>query len=153
MNTALVDVFLEALSSQVRASFLQRCLCKPNIIFVDMFVWFFSHYGKTTVGDRKANHQRMAADWHPVDGFGTLVLCLFPGLAFAGCTNFTMADRDIVDIGLRIIKWCGMYAKEFKAWIAREAIRLRIVETLDSFKTFWAAKITLVNQTANPTSQ
>ncbi len=46
-----------------------------------------------------------------------------------------------------------MYAKEYKAWIARKAIRPRIVEIFDSFKTFWAAKITLVNQTAVPASQ
>jgi hypothetical protein len=38
MNTALADVFVKALSSQVRASFLQRRLCEPNIVFVDMFV-------------------------------------------------------------------------------------------------------------------
>ncbi len=43
MNTTLTDVFLEDLSLQVHTSFLQRHLCKPNIIFVDMFVWFFDH--------------------------------------------------------------------------------------------------------------
>jgi hypothetical protein len=46
-----------------------------------------------------------------------------------------------------------MYAKEYKAWIARKAIRSRIIKTFESFKTFWAAKITLVNQTAIPVSQ
>jgi hypothetical protein len=45
-----------------------------------------------------------------------------------------------------------MYGEEYKAWIARKAIRPRIVETVDMFKTFWAAKITLVNQTAIPAS-
>ncbi len=34
-----------------------------------------------------------------------------------------MADRDIVDIGFCVIKQCSMYAKEYKAWIAHEAIR------------------------------
>jgi hypothetical protein len=60
---------------------------------------------------------------------------------------------NIVDIGLRIIKRCGMYAEEYKAWIACKAIHPRIVKTFDSFKTFWVAKITLVNQTAVPASQ
>jgi hypothetical protein len=46
MNTALAKVFFRALSPQVCASFLQQCLCKPNIIFVDMFVWFVDHYSK-----------------------------------------------------------------------------------------------------------
>jgi hypothetical protein len=46
-----------------------------------------------------------------------------------------------------------MYAKEYKAWIACKAIHPRIVKTFDSFKTFWAAKIILVNQTTVPASQ
>jgi hypothetical protein len=45
-----------------------------------------------------------------------------------------------------------MYGKEYKAWIAREAIRPLTVEMVDTFKTFWAAKITLMNQTAIPAS-
>ncbi len=112
MNTALAKVFLNALSSQVRTSFLQRRLCKPNIVFVDMFVWFVDHYGKTMAEDCQANQQCMAADWHPADAFDTLVLRLFTDVAFSGCTNFMMADQDIVDIGLRVIKRCSIYAKE-----------------------------------------
>ncbi len=152
MNAALTNVFLDALSSQVCASFQQRCLCEQNIIFLDMFEWFVGHYGKTTAEDRNANRLHMATDWHPANGFDTLALHLFTGAAYAGCTGYTMADRDIGDIGLRIIKRCGMYAEEYKAWIARKAEHPRIVETFDMFKTFWAAKITLVNQTAVPAS-
>jgi hypothetical protein len=37
MNTALANIFLEAMSSQVRASFQQQCLCKPNIVFINLF--------------------------------------------------------------------------------------------------------------------
>jgi hypothetical protein len=40
MNTALADVFLEAMLSQVHPSFQQRRLCKPNIVFVNLFLWF-----------------------------------------------------------------------------------------------------------------
>jgi hypothetical protein len=152
MNAALTDVFLDALSLQVCASFQQHCLRERNIIFVHMFEWFVRHYGKTTAKDRDANRQRMASDWHPANGFDTLSLRLFTGAAYASCTGYTMADCNIVDIGLCVIKWCGMYAKEYKAWIARESKCPRIVETFDMFKTFWAAKITLVNQTAVPAS-
>jgi hypothetical protein len=94
----------------------------------------------------------MAANWHPANGFDTLALHLFTGVAYTRCTGYTMADRDIVDIGLRIIKRCSMYAEEYKAWIAREYECPRIVETFDTFKMFWAAKIMLVTQTAVPAS-
>jgi hypothetical protein len=45
-----------------------------------------------------------------------------------------------------------MYGKEYKAWIACEAIHPHIVNTVNTFKTFWPTKITLVNQTAVPKS-
>ncbi len=45
-----------------------------------------------------------------------------------------------------------MYAKEYKAWIARKAIRPKIVKNLDLFEIFWSSKITLVNQTTIPAS-
>jgi hypothetical protein len=41
-----------------------------------------------------------------------------------------------------------VYAKEYKAWIARKAVTPKIVETFNTFKLFWAAKITLINQTS-----
>ena len=83
MNTALADIFLEAMSSQVRASLQQRCLCKPNIVFVDLFLWFVNQYGKTTAEDQEANRQCMAADWHPANRFDALILRLFTGAAYA----------------------------------------------------------------------
>jgi hypothetical protein len=55
MNSALADVFLEAMSSQVHASSQQRHLCEPNIIFVNLFLWFVNQYGKMTAEDCKAN--------------------------------------------------------------------------------------------------
>ena len=82
----------------------------------------------------------MAANWHPTNGFDALILRLFTGAAYASSAGFRMNDVNIVDIGLHIIKQCGMYGKEYKAWIARKTVR--------PFKTFWAANITLVNQTA-----
>jgi hypothetical protein len=146
MNTALTNVFLEAMLSQVGASFQQRRLCEPNIVFIDLFLWFVNQYDKTTAEDCKANRQRMAADWHPANGFDALNLRLFTGAAYASSAGFRMNDVDIVDIGLCIIKQCGMYGEEYKAWIACKAIRPRIVKMVDTFKTFRAAKITLMNQ-------
>ncbi len=63
-----------------------------------------------------------------------------------------MNDVNIVDISLRIIKQCGMYGKEYKAWIACKTVRPRIIKMVDRFKRFWVTKITLVNQTTIPAS-
>jgi hypothetical protein len=94
----------------------------------------------------------MAADWHPGDGFDALTLRLFTGAAYANTTGYPIVDRSIVDIGICVIKRCGLYAKEYKSWITRATDPPRIIEMLDTFKKFWLDKITLVNQTAIPAS-
>jgi hypothetical protein len=152
MNAALCDVFLENMSTSVRTSVLQCRLSEPNMVFVDLFLWFVKNYGKTTAEDREGNRRRMAADWHPADGFDSLIHRLFTGAGYFSSAGYSMHDADIINIGLRVIKRCGMYSEEYKQWIAREAICPKIVETFSSFKTFWADKIALVNQTAIPAS-
>ncbi len=51
-----------------------------------------------------------------------------------------MEERNIIDIGLRMIKRCRMYAEEYKAWIgiknAGQLANPCIKQTLDSFKGF-----------------
>ena len=152
MNAVLTNVFLDAILVGVRAAFQQRRLCKPNIVFIDMFEWFAEHYGTMTAEDCDANCQRMATDWHPGDGFDALTLRLFTGAARANATGYPIVNCDIIDIRIRIIKQCGLYAEEYKSWIARATTTPHIVKMLDTFKKFWADKITLVNQMAIPTS-
>jgi hypothetical protein len=64
-----------------------------------------------------------------------------------------MEECDIIDIGLRIIKRCGMYSKEYKGWIARENELPPVTETVETFKNYWSEAITLVNQMASPAVQ
>jgi hypothetical protein len=64
-----------------------------------------------------------------------------------------MWDRDIIDIGLSIIKCCGMYSKEYKNWIVQENESPPIVKTINSFEEYWSGAIVLVNQTGAPASQ
>jgi hypothetical protein len=90
----------------------------------------------------------MAADWQPTNGFEQLITRLFLGASYASAARYPMEERNIIDIGLPVIKCCGMYAKEYKAWIGIEN-----KQTLDSFKGFWSNAITLVNQMSVPASQ
>jgi hypothetical protein len=46
-----------------------------------------------------------------------------------------MNDRDVINIGLRVIKWHGMYSEEeYKNWIARESETPAIAKMINSFK-------------------
>ena len=126
---------------------------QPNTVFLHMLDWFITKYGKTTTEDREENWQRIAADWHPSGGFEPLATRLFIGASYASTARYPMDDRDVIDIGLPVIKRCEMYSEEYKNWIARENETPPIRETIDSFKEYWADAIALVNQTAAPALQ
>jgi hypothetical protein len=87
---------------------------QPNTVFLHMFDWFIGKYGKTTTKDHEENRQSMAANWHPSDGFEPLMTRLFIGALYASAARYPMEERGIIDIGLRVIKCCGMYSKEYK---------------------------------------
>jgi hypothetical protein len=59
----------------------------------------------------------MAADWQPTNGFEQLIMRLFLGTSYASAARYPMEEHDIMDISLRVIKRCGMYTEEYKAWI------------------------------------
>jgi hypothetical protein len=153
MNWALANVFLANLSKAICETYKPIRMKNPNMVFLHMFKWFIEKYGKTTTKDCKANRQRMAAKWHPANGFELLATCLFIGPSYVSAVWYPMSERDVIDIGLRIINWCGMYSKEYKNWIARESESLPIVETIDSFKEYLSRMIALINQMAAPASQ
>ncbi len=134
MNAALSDIFLANLSKAIRKTYEPICMKQPNTVFLHMFDWFITKYGKMTAEDREDNWQRMAADWHPSNGFKPLATRLFIGASYASAACYPMDERDVINIGLRVIKCCGMYSEEYKNWIARENETPAIVETIDSFK-------------------
>jgi hypothetical protein len=62
MNTALTDVFLEAMSSQVRASFQQQRLCEPNISLSTSS----SGSSTITVRQRPRIRRQTGSTWPPI---------------------------------------------------------------------------------------
>jgi hypothetical protein len=64
-----------------------------------------------------------------------------------------MDNRDVINISLRIIKRCGIYAKEYKNWILCKNAVPPIIKTIDFFKECWADAIAPVNQMAVPALQ
>ena len=90
----------------------------------------------------------MAAEWHSAIGFEPLATRLFIGASHASAVQYPMQDYDVIDIGLGVIKRCGMYSEDYKNWIARENESPPIIKTINSFKEYWSGAITLVNQMA-----
>jgi hypothetical protein len=97
--------------------------------------------------DCEENWQRMAITWHPFGGFKPLVMHLFIDASYASAARYLMDDRDVIDIGLHVIKRCGMYTKEYKNWISRKNAVPPLIEMINSFKEYWANAIALINQT------
>jgi hypothetical protein len=107
--------------------------------------WIIAKYGKTKTKDHKENCQRMAIDWHPSKGFKPLTTRLFIGASYASAARYPMKNRDVIDIGLHVLKPCRMYSKEYKKWFACENESLPIVKSIESFKEYWANAIALIN--------
>jgi hypothetical protein len=150
MNAALLDVFLSQLPKLICETYEPICMKQPNTVFLHMFDWFISKYGKTMTKDCKENQQWMAANWHPSDSFKPLTTHLFIGTLYASAACYPMEECNIIDIGLRIIKRCGMYSKEYKGWIAWENKSPPVTKMVKMFKNYWSKAITLVNQMASP---
>jgi len=104
MNAALFDVFLANLPKAIHETYEPIRMKQPNTVFLHMFDWFITKYSKTTTKDREENRQRMAADWHPADGFEPLATRLFIGASYTSAACYLMDNRDIIKIGLRVIK-------------------------------------------------
>jgi hypothetical protein len=87
MNAALSDVFLANLPKAICKMYEPICMKQPNTVFLHMFDWFITKYGKTMAKDREDNWQRIAADWHPSDGFEPLATRLFIGASYASAAR------------------------------------------------------------------
>jgi hypothetical protein len=142
MSAALLDVFLTNLPKLICNGYDPIRMGLPNTVFLHMFQWFIKKYGITTAEEREENRQQMAADWQPANGFEQLIMRLYLGASYASAARYPMEERNIIDIGLRVIKHCGMCAEEYKAWIGMEnAGQLaspHVKQTLDSFTGFWS---------------
>jgi hypothetical protein len=64
-----------------------------------------------------------------------------------------MEECDITNIGLHIIKCCGMYSEEYKGCIVRENGSPPVTKMVKMFKNYWSKAITLINQMASPAIQ
>jgi hypothetical protein len=153
MNAVLLDVFLAQLPKLIRKTYEPICMKQPNTVFLHMFDWFIGKYGKMRTKDGKENQQWVAADWHPSDGFEPLATHLFIGALYASAACDPMEERNIIDIGLRVIKRCGMYSEEYKGWIARKNKLPPVTKMVETFKNYWSKAITLINQMASPAIQ
>jgi hypothetical protein len=76
----------------------------------------------------------MVATWHPFDGFDPFVMHLFTGASYASAVCYPMDYLNVIDTGLRVIKCCGMYAKEYKNCISCKNLILQIVKMIDITK-------------------
>ncbi len=89
----------------------------------------------------------MKADWHPNQGFHTLVNELKEGLLYGSMIGAPVDDKRVVDIGLVCIKKCGLFATAYGEWIVKDD------QTFEQFKTFWKTKCDLLRKTSQAAGQ
>ncbi len=108
----------------------------PNAVFQQCFDWFVIKYGRTLAEDRKTNQMAMASDWHPSVGLEILASHLFHGFSFVSLSGQPITDKDMVNIGIRVLNCMGLCPKEYKTWILYGNNASKMNDFV-SFKTFW----------------
>jgi hypothetical protein len=111
MNATLSNIIMANLPKAIHKTYRPIYMIEPNMVFLYMFYWFITKHGKATTKNCKVNWKRMAANLHPLDSYKPLAKCLFIGIG-ALPARYPMEAHDIIKIGLRILKRCGMYSKE-----------------------------------------
>ncbi len=94
----------------------------------------------------------MAANWLPLMGFEVLTLCLFCGIAFASLSGCPITDKDMVDIGVRVLNCTGLFPKEYKTWFLHGNKASKMNDFV-SFKSFWENAVQIAAFAAVPASQ
>ena len=117
MNEALVERFLSLLLGSIRTQYLGAQFVKtPNAKFIEVYEWFVSKYAHSDEMDRADNRKRMLTDWHPNDGFETLVKQIQDGVLFAIYANKPFQDDEVVDMATQVAMKSGMFGECYKMW-------------------------------------
>jgi hypothetical protein len=152
MNSALIDAFLDLVPIAFKQSYEQIWMENPNSVFCKMFAWFVAKYSRTSADDRTANCTTMALEWHPSQGFKLLIAHLFRGATFANLTKHLIPDNDIVNMGICVIHWTGLFVKEYKAWIMRSNNTVNNMD-FSAFCSFLENAVNIASFTATLASQ
>lgn len=139
MNKALTETFLALIPAEFTKQYKADRLRNPNELFRNVFDRFVNEYGITDENDRKANKERMEAEWHPNDGIQTLIGRIDDGIEFAHYAGAAhrISDSEAVDIALRTITRCGLFEHDYELWQQRQD------HSWLGFKTFWKARMRL----------
>ena len=73
MNRALTNRFLSHLSAPILPAFQSFFTQNPNMVFGQVFQWFWERYGVSNETERHENCTRMEADWSFDEGVETLI--------------------------------------------------------------------------------
>ena len=72
----------KVLDEHYQVEFTREFIKNPSVTFKQVFLYYTEQYGSTDGDDWLENEQRMKAEWHPSQGFHTLVNQLEEGLLY-----------------------------------------------------------------------
>ena len=98
INKALTEEFLALMPSLYTEEFKKTRTGNPNISFRDVFQQFLTLYGESDKNDRKANEDRMEAEYHPNDGIQQLISQIADGIEYAHFAHQAISDAEAIDI-------------------------------------------------------
>ena len=89
----------------------------------------------------------MKVEWHPSQGFHTLVNQLEEGLLYGAMIGEPIADKQVVDNVLICTKRCGLLSMTYGEWLEK------MNKSFKQFKTFWKKQCNLLRKTSQTAGQ
>merc|ERR1711983_607329 len=99
MDQCLVTQLLSLIEPLSKANYDYKQMRDPNKPYRDVLQSFIRRYGTSTEAERKANRDRMSADWALTDGFEALEIRINEALEYADIAGQPITESEAIDAG------------------------------------------------------
>ena len=138
INLELIEAARSAMEPSYARSSVTLVGTTNTNVFLEWFNNLFGKWGIPTPEDIEINDRRMKAPWDPATrDFEDVLRQIEDSAIFARLIRKPKSDHDLLNAGLLVVKGCGMFANEVKAWnLLPEADK-----TWANFKTFFSEQL------------
>mmetsp|Transcript_14753 Transcript_14753/g.20914 ORF Transcript_14753/g.20914 Transcript_14753/m.20914 type:complete len:541 (+) Transcript_14753:121-1743(+) len=136
LNTALINELCLCLGPTNAKMVRDELRTNPSLPIMEVLDNLATEHPDTDE-DRAQNFMRMNAPWNPSDGFNALKTQIEEAAMYASLSDHDIAEWQLVDAGLKLIKNTGLFAEEVKAW----NLTPTTARSWADFKSFWKVQI------------
>jgi hypothetical protein len=105
-----------------------------NVTCLEMLTHLKTTYGRITIAEKDANHQRMTAPWHPPAPLEDLFSQIALGARLAAAGGEPLNDTQVARIGYNLVLQTGLFPDACREWRLKDDAH----QTYAAFKTHFS---------------